>query len=162
MVIAVQIRRMYRYPFENVVDTHLNKYPTPLEKHITDVKIIEEKTDASTGVVYRRSLATCSNVIPLFLRRFQDLKVNCIHLEEESWLDMRQRIMNVKSRCVSWTHYATLREESVFKASVENPNWTEFAQHGKVSVTGVGPFNGVLELFAQTFLNRVVKQPESF
>lgn len=51
------------------------------------------------------------------------LKISEVYLEEESWLNMQERMMSMKSHCLTWTEYATLKEESVFRESSENPNW---------------------------------------
>ncbi|XP_069508553.1 PRELI domain-containing protein 2 isoform X1 [Ambystoma mexicanum] len=158
MGITVDLNKVYPYPFEHVVTSHLNKYPTPMEKHVTSVKTVEEKTDKSTGVIYRRRIATCNNVIPEFLRKSSMLKVPSIYMEEESWLNMQARIMTIKSHCLTWTQYASLSEESVFRASSDNPNWTEFKQKGTVTVHGAGFLNRVFEAFAQAFLNQGVKK----
>ncbi|NXS96320.1 PRLD2 protein, partial [Jacana jacana] len=149
----------------------LSQYPSPMEKHVTAVETVEEKTDLSTGIVYRRRIATCQNVIPEILRKvtvFWDmdfslsqvsvLKVSDIYLEEESWLNMEKRSMAMRSHCLTWTQYASLSEESVFKESLENPNWTDFTQKGRISVTGAGLLNCVLEAFAQSFLKQGVKK----
>uniref|UniRef100_A0A8D0L8I4 PRELI/MSF1 domain-containing protein n=1 Tax=Sphenodon punctatus TaxID=8508 RepID=A0A8D0L8I4_SPHPU len=56
------------------------QYPSPLEKRVTAVKTVEEKTDLSTGIIYRRRIATCQNVIPEILRRVNILKVSDVHL----------------------------------------------------------------------------------
>ncbi|XP_048344019.1 PRELI domain-containing protein 2 isoform X3 [Sphaerodactylus townsendi] len=98
-------------------------YPSPMEKHVTAVKTVEEKTDLSTGIIYRRRIATCQNVIPQILRKLSVLKVSDVYLEEESWLNMQERIMSMKTRCLTWSQYASLKEESVFRESLENPNW---------------------------------------
>ncbi|KAH0629740.1 hypothetical protein JD844_012056 [Phrynosoma platyrhinos] len=94
-----------------------------MEKHVIAVKTVEEKTDSSTGIIYRRRIATCQNVIPHILRKSSILKVSEVYLEEESWLNMQERIMSMKTHCLTWTEYATLKEESVFRESLENPNW---------------------------------------
>ncbi|NXV90742.1 PRLD2 protein, partial [Calonectris borealis] len=120
--------------------------------------------DLSTGIIYRRRIATCQNVIPEILRKVTTfrkiyvLKVPDIYLEEESWLNMRKRNMAMKTHCLTWTQYASLSEESVFRESLENPNWTDFTQKGRISVTGAGLLNCVLEAFAQSFLKQGVKK----
>ncbi|KGL89927.1 PRELI domain-containing protein 2, partial [Charadrius vociferus] len=154
----------------------LSQYPSPMEKHVTAVETVEEKTDLSTGIIYRRRIATCQNVIPEILRKDSTLsiflkkccnssvsqvsvlKVPDIYLEEESWLNMEKRNMSMKSHCLTWTQYASLSEESVFRESLENPNWTDFTQKGRISVTGAGLLNCVLEAFAQSFLKQGVKK----
>ncbi|NXV30814.1 PRLD2 protein, partial [Rissa tridactyla] len=123
--------------------------------------------DLSTGIIYRRRIATCQNVIPEILRKVTThnsisqvsvLKVPDIYLEEESWLNMEKRNMAMRSHCLTWTQYASLSEESVFRESLENPNWTDFTQKGRISVTGAGLLNCVLEAFAQSFLKQGVKK----
>ncbi|KAM8972806.1 PRELI domain-containing protein 2 [Pelodytes ibericus] len=158
MGVTVEVRKVYPYPFQNVVTSYLNKYPTPLERHVTAIKTVEEKTDPTTGIVYRRRIAICNNVIPSFLRRISILKVSNVHLEEESWLDMKARVMTLKSRCLTWAQYASMKEESMYKESTENSNWTEFTQKGNITITGAGLLNCVLETFAQTFLRQGVKK----
>ncbi|XP_044310263.1 PRELI domain-containing protein 2 [Varanus komodoensis] len=158
MGVTVEAHKVYRYPFEQVVASYLRKYPCALEKNVLAVKTVEEKTDLSTGVIYRRRIATCQNVIPQILRQISVLKVSEVYLEEESWLNTQERIMSMKTRCLTWTEYATLKEESVFRESLENPNWTEFIQKGRVSIKGTGLLNCFLEVFAQTFLNQGVKK----
>ncbi|NXE74919.1 PRLD2 protein, partial [Cochlearius cochlearius] len=129
--------------------------------------------DLSTGIIYRRRIATCQNVIPEILRKVTTsreihynssisqvsvLKEPNIYLEEESWLNTQKRNMAMKTHCLTWTQYASLSEESVFRESLENPNWTDFTQKGRISVTGAGLLNCVLEAFAQSFLKQGVKK----
>ncbi|KAM4678011.1 PRELI domain-containing protein 2 [Discoglossus pictus] len=158
MGVTVEVKKVYPYPFQHVVTSYLTKYPTPLERHVTAIKTVEEKTDPVTGIVYRRRIATCNNVVPSFLRKCNILKVANIYLEEESWLDLKARVMTLNSQCLTWTQYASLKEESVYKESTENPNWTEFIQKGTISVTGAGILNCVLEKFAQSFLKQGAKK----
>ncbi|KAM6322349.1 PRELI domain-containing protein 2, partial [Podargus strigoides] len=102
----------------------LSQYPSPMEEHVTAVETVEEKTDLSTGIIYQGRIATCRNVVPQVLRKVSVLKVPDIYLEEESWLNMQKRSMAMRTHCPTWTQYASLSEESVFSASVENPNWS--------------------------------------
>ncbi|KYO20221.1 PRELI domain-containing protein 2 isoform A [Alligator mississippiensis] len=124
MGVTVDVRQVYKYPFEQVVASYLRKYPSPMEKHVTAVKTVEEKNDLSTGIVYRRRIATCQNVIPEILRKVSVLQVSEIYLEEESWLNAQERTMVLKTHCLTWTKFASLSEESVFRKSLENPNCT--------------------------------------
>ncbi|XP_075297866.1 LOW QUALITY PROTEIN: PRELI domain-containing protein 2 [Opisthocomus hoazin] len=66
---AAEVHRVSRCPFEQVVGSHLRKYPSPLEKHIMAVETVEEKTDLSTGIIYQRRIEMCQNVIPGILRK---------------------------------------------------------------------------------------------
>ncbi|XP_009978513.1 PREDICTED: PRELI domain-containing protein 2 [Tauraco erythrolophus] len=129
-----------------------------MEKHITAVETVEEKTDLSTGIIYWRRIATCQNVIPEILRKDSVLKVPDIYLEEESWLHTRKRNMAVRTHCLTWTQYASLSEESVCRESLESPEWSGFTQKGRISVTGAGVLNCVPEAFAQSFLKQGVKK----
>ncbi|XP_003404871.1 PRELI domain-containing protein 2 isoform X5 [Loxodonta africana] len=166
MGVTVDVHQVYKYPFEQVVSSFLRKYPNPMDKNVLSVKIVEEKRDVSTGIIYRKRIAVCQNVIPEILRKILSilvvlywkkvsiLKIPSIQLEEESWLNPQERSMAIRSHCLTWTQYASMKEESVFRESVENPNWTEFIQRGRISVTGVGFLNYLLETFASTFLKQ--------
>ncbi|XP_036097430.1 PRELI domain-containing protein 2 [Molossus molossus] len=154
MGVTVDVRWVYRYPFEQVVASFLRKYPNPMDKNVILVKTVEEKRDVSTGIIYRKRIAVCQNVVPEILRKVSILKVPNIQLEEESWLNPRERSMTIQSHCLTWTQYASMKEESVFRECMENPNWTEFIQRGRISIMGAGFFNCILEAFASTFLRQ--------
>nr|XP_004664772.1 PRELI domain-containing protein 2 isoform X3 [Jaculus jaculus] len=166
MVVAVDVHQVFQYPFEQVVASFLRKYPNPMDKNVIAVKIVEEKKDESTGIIYRKRIAICENVVPEILRKVSVflvilcwkkvsiLKVPSIQLEEESWLNLQERNMAIRSRCLTWTQYASMKEESVFRESMENPNWTEFIQRGRISITGAGFLNCILETFASAFLKQ--------
>ncbi|KAB0386195.1 hypothetical protein FD755_001151, partial [Muntiacus reevesi] len=89
-----------------------------------------EGFDVSTGIIYRKRIAVCQNVVPEILRKHSDdcwkkvniLKVPNIQLEEESWCNPQERNMAIRSHCLTWTQYASMKEESVFRESMENPN----------------------------------------
>ncbi|XP_007473887.1 PRELI domain-containing protein 2 [Monodelphis domestica] len=154
MGVTVDVHQVYRYPFEQVVSSFLRKYPNSMDKNVIAVRIVEERTDASTGIIYRKRIAICQNVIPEILRKVSILKVPNILLEEESWLNLQERNMTIRSHCLTWTQYASMNEDSVFRESLENPNWTEFIQRGRISITGAGFLNYILETFARTFLKQ--------
>nr|XP_036872364.1 PRELI domain-containing protein 2 isoform X2 [Manis javanica] len=162
MGVTVDVRQLYKYPFEQVVASFLRKYPNPMDKNVISVKTVEEKRDVSTGIIYRKRIAVCQNVVPEILRKVSILKVPSIQLEEESWLDPQERNMAIRSHCLTWTQYASMKEESVFRESVENPNWTEFIQRGRISITGAGFLNYILETFASTFLRQGAQKPLSW
>ncbi|XP_023698168.1 PRELI domain-containing protein 2 isoform X1 [Paramormyrops kingsleyae] len=159
-----QITRYFRRTWPGVLlwQVHVTKpilsYPTPLEQDVRGIKTVEEKRDHVSGIVYRKRIAVCNNVLPSILRKLTVMDVDDVFLEEESWLDLKQKTMNIKSRCLTWTQFATLQEVSVFKESPANPNWTEFFQKGSVTVTGVGRLNRLFELFAQSFFSKGVQK----
>ena len=94
-----------------------------MDKNVISVKIVEERKDVSTGIIYRKRIAVCQNVVPEILRKVNILKVPNIQLEEESWFNPQERNMAIRSHCLTWTQYASMKEESVFRESTENPNW---------------------------------------
>ncbi|KAM5213910.1 PRELI domain-containing protein 2 isoform 3-T4 [Hipposideros larvatus] len=44
-------------------------YPNPMDKNVISVKTVEEKRDVSTGIIYRKRIAICQNVVPEILRK---------------------------------------------------------------------------------------------
>lgn len=51
-----------------------------------------------------------------------------------------------------------MNEESVYRESQHNSNWTEFSQKGTITITGAGYLNCILEKFAQAFLKQGAKK----
>uniref|UniRef100_M3Y909 PRELI/MSF1 domain-containing protein n=1 Tax=Mustela putorius furo TaxID=9669 RepID=M3Y909_MUSPF len=45
MGVTVDVRQVYKYPFEQVVASFLRKYPNPMDKNVISVKTVEEKRD---------------------------------------------------------------------------------------------------------------------
>uniref|UniRef100_A0A9L0SH60 PRELI domain containing 2 n=1 Tax=Equus caballus TaxID=9796 RepID=A0A9L0SH60_HORSE len=166
MGVTVDVHQVYKYPFEQVVASYLRKYPNPMDKNVISVKIVEEKRDVSTGIIYRKRIAICQNVIPEMLRKVSILKVPSIQLEEESWLNPQERNMAMRSHCLTWTQYASMKEESVFRESTENPNCLyvgRLPQHGCQAVPylhpGSEPANPGLPRSGTCELNRCVTGP---
>jgi hypothetical protein len=58
---------------------------------------VEEKKHESTGIIYRKRIAICRNVVPEILRKVNMVKVPSIQLEEESWLNLQERNMAIQS-----------------------------------------------------------------
>nr|XP_019594693.1 PREDICTED: PRELI domain-containing protein 2 isoform X2 [Rhinolophus sinicus] len=69
MGVTVDVHQVYKYPFEQVVASFLRKYPNPMDKNVICVKTVEEKQDVSTGIIYRKRIAICQNVVPEILRK---------------------------------------------------------------------------------------------
>uniref|UniRef100_A0A2K5PJA9 PRELI/MSF1 domain-containing protein n=1 Tax=Cebus imitator TaxID=2715852 RepID=A0A2K5PJA9_CEBIM len=130
MGVTVDVHQVYKYPVEQVVTSFLRKYLNPMDENVIS------------------RIAICQNAVPEILRKVSILKVPYIQLEEESWLNPWERNMVIRSHCLTWTQC------SVFRESMENPNWTEFIQRGRISITGAGFLNCILETFASTFLRQ--------
>ncbi|EPQ20093.1 PRELI domain-containing protein 2, partial [Myotis brandtii] len=62
-------------------------YPNPMDKNVIAVNTVEEKRDVSTGIIYRKRIAICRNVVPEILRksfllvRFATMSVDFVFLE---------------------------------------------------------------------------------
>ncbi|KAK7797812.1 hypothetical protein U0070_002925, partial [Myodes glareolus] len=103
--------------------------PTLRIKNAISVKIMTEKKDELTGLIYRKMITICQNFVPEILRK------------EHGYTEPLPRKDTV------YVH-----EESVFWESVDNPNWTDFLQRGRISITGAQFLNYILETFESTFL----------
>nr|KAG5689001.1 hypothetical protein BaRGS_005545 [Batillaria attramentaria] len=143
---------------KNMIQEFELEYPNDKEKSVQRVDVLEHKIDYKKGIDYRRRVAICENVLPQLLRKFSILNEENIQLEEEAWLDMKTGSLRLESHNVTWAQYAKMGEESHFTTSSENPNWTQFEQHGEININGLGPFGKVLEVFTKQFLNTGVKR----
>lgn len=54
---------------------------------------------------------------------FQLCPFPAIQVEEEAWLNSKERRLRLHSYSLTWSKYASLEEFSTFKACENNPNW---------------------------------------
>lgn len=153
MVINLDFQHVFKYPVETVAETHLTKYPHEKEKNVIRMDTMEKKNERN-GIEYHRRIAMCLNVVPNMLRRIGCLNTAHIFIEEQAWIDRRQRMLTLKSKNITWAEYAYLWEESVFRPFRDNPHWTTFEQKGVIDVHGLGAFGGIIELFAERFIRK--------
>ncbi|XP_064628463.1 PRELI domain-containing protein 2-like isoform X1 [Lineus longissimus] len=158
MVIHIDVKHVFKYPIESVAHAHLNKYIIAKDNFVERIDTHEKKVDGLAGLVYRRRIATCTNVVPYLLRKLNLLNEPNIHLEEESWFYHRRRRLELKSRSLTWSHYALLSEESTFEPCETNTKWTVLRQHGMINIHGIGPLGRLIEMFAEGFLHQGVKR----
>ncbi|XP_076467262.1 PRELI domain-containing protein 2-like [Babylonia areolata] len=158
MVVSIEVKHVFKYPIDLVVHTHFTKYPTAREKFVHRIETLEHKIDCTKGIDYRRRIAVCENVVPQLLRKIQALNEQRILLEEEAWLNTASGNMHIKSRNVTWSKFADMREESHFSTHKQNPHWTQFEQHGSIHIQGLGTLGRVLEVFAKQFLYAGVRR----
>lgn len=158
MVISVDVSHVFKHPVEFVAKTHFSKYPNAKEQSVTKIDTLVHNLDISSGIDYRKRIATCTNVIPTVLRSIKILDVKAILLEEQAWMDPGNRMLRLKSRNLTWSEYANMWEESIFKPSEENPHWTKLEQKGVIDINGLGPFGRIIEIFAKSFLHAGVKR----
>ncbi|KAL8611402.1 hypothetical protein ACOMHN_014457 [Nucella lapillus] len=158
MVVSIDVKHVFKHPINLVTHTHFTKYPTVREKFVHRIDVLEHKIDCSNSIDYRRRMAVCENVVPHLLRKIQALNEKRILLEEETWLNTESGNLHVKSRNLTWARYANMREESHFTPHPENPNWTQFEQHGSIHIEGLGSLGRVLEVFAKQFLYAGVRR----
>lgn len=97
------------------------------------------------------------NVLPGLLKKL--CPFSAIEVEEEAWLNRKDRCLRLHSYNLTWSKYASLEEFSTYRACGNNPDWTKFEQHGSINVYGVGSLiGGMMEAFGQTFLQRGAKK----
>ncbi|XP_059160249.1 PRELI domain-containing protein 2-like isoform X2 [Physella acuta] len=154
MVVSFNIEHIFKYPVQQVANTHLTKYPTDKEKVVLKVETLEHSVDWNQGIDYRRRWAFCQNVLPGLMKKVDVLNEKAIILEEESWMNLRSGDLLVKSRNITWAKYATMNEQTKFAPAADNANWTKFEQSGYIEVKNLGSLGALLEIFACKFLNK--------
>ncbi|CAH3148069.1 unnamed protein product [Pocillopora meandrina] len=153
MVRHVEINHTFKHPFEKVISAYFQKYTCGKDSNVTSITVLQHKTDPETGEEYMLRRGECVNVLPGFFKKLCPFPA--IQVEEEAWLNSKERRLRLHSYSLTWSKYASLEEFSTFKACENNPNWTSFEQRGSISVYGVGSFiGGMMESFGQSFLQR--------
>lgn len=73
---------------------------------------------------HQKKLITDSSAfMKCFFSQLSFLNVSSIQLEEQGWIDNRKRQMLLKSRSLTFTDHADIREKSLFSPHHNNPNW---------------------------------------
>ncbi|XP_048187185.1 PRELI domain-containing protein 2 isoform X2 [Perognathus longimembris pacificus] len=116
MGVTVDLRQVFPYPFEQVVASFLRKYPNPMDKNVVSVNTVEERRDESTGIIYRKRIAICRNVVPEILRKHSG----------DSWLEEGEHSKGTQH---------PVRRGVVAQSSGEEHGYTESLPHvGSVRV----------------------------
>jgi hypothetical protein len=125
----------HRYPVDKTMHAFFHKYPNPKVPMMRDVKILEEKVDPSTGVVYRKRTLTLQleGVAPWWVCNL--LRIKEAHFMEESHYDPKSKVFSMASRNVTYSNVILAAEYSKFVPHPENPNWTLFVQRGGVQAS---------------------------
>ncbi|KAL9984542.1 hypothetical protein ACROYT_G006847 [Oculina patagonica] len=153
MVRFVEINYIFKHPFETVSRAYFQKYTCGKDTNVTSITVLEHRTDPETGEEYLLRRGECVNVLPGLFKKLCPFPA--IVVEEEAWLNRKERCLRLHCYNLTWSKYASLEEFSTYRACDNNPNWTSFEQRGSISVNGVGSLiGGMMEAFGQTFLQR--------
>lgn len=153
MVRHLDITYVFKHPFEKVSRAYFQKYTCGKDTNVTAIKVLEHKIDPQTGEEYVLRRGECVNVLPGILKKL--CPFGKIEVEEEAWLNKKEKYLRLHCYNLTWSNYASLEEFSCFRAYENNPNWTVFEQHGTISVRGLGSLIcGMFETFGHSFLQR--------
>lgn len=157
MVRYVEIDYIFKHPFEKVTRAYFQKYTCGKDTNVTSIRVLEHKIDPETGEEYMLRRGECVNVLPGILKKL--CPYPALEVEEEAWLNKKEKRLRLHCYNLTWSKYASLEEFSCYKACQDNPNWTLFEQRGSISVNGVGSLiGGMFEAFGQRFLQHGAKK----
>ncbi|XP_068744058.1 PRELI domain-containing protein 2-like [Montipora capricornis] len=153
MVRHLDINYVFKHPFEKVTRAYFKKYSCGKETNVTAITVLEHKIDPETAEEYVVRRGECVNVLPGILRKF--CPFGKIEVEEEAWLNKKEKYLRLHCYNLTWSKYASLEEFSCYRTCENNPDWTIFEQRGTISVFGIGSLlGGMFETFAYTFFQR--------
>lgn len=153
----MEINYIFKHPFEKVSLAYFQKYTCGKDANVTAITILEHKIDPETGEEYLLRRGECNNILPGIFKKLCPYRK--LEVEEEAWLNKKQKSLRLHCYNLTWSKYASLEENSCYRACESNPNWTLFEQRGRISVFGVGSLiGGMFEAFAQRFLQHGAKK----
>ncbi|XP_068744052.1 PRELI domain-containing protein 2-like isoform X2 [Montipora capricornis] len=170
MVRHLDINYVFKHPFEKVTRAYFKKYSCGKETNVTAITVLEHKIDPETAEEYVVRRGDCVNVLPGILRKF--CPFGKIEVEEEAWLNKKEKYLRLHCYNLTWSKYASLEEFSCYRTCENNPDWawciivssvfssfnpipllesyngvslwrrTIFEQRGTISVFGIGSLLG--------------------
>lgn len=135
---------IHSYPWEAVTSANWIKYPNELTSHVIHVDYLSRTVDPSSGILTTERLLTCQQNIPSLISRLSG-GCNTSMIYERSTVDPHKRILQLRSRNLTFSHlmaveeictYRPLHEEAV--ADCDRPPRTLFQQEARISSVAGG------------------------
>ncbi|CAH3189180.1 unnamed protein product [Porites evermanni] len=157
MVRYLEFEHIFKHPFEKVIRAYFQKYTSGKDSNVTSIRVVEHKVDPETGEEYMIRRGECVNVLPGILKKV--CPYPALEVEEEVWLNKKEKCLHLHCYNLTWSKYAFLEEYSCYRACDTNPDWTLFEQRASINVYGVGSvIGGMFEAFGQRFFQHGAKK----
>ncbi|XP_068744049.1 PRELI domain-containing protein 2-like isoform X2 [Montipora capricornis] len=121
MVRHLDINYVFKHPFEKVTRAYFKKYSCGKETNVTAITVLEHKIDPETAEEYVVRRGECVNVLPGILRKL--CPFGKIEVEEEAWLNKKEKYLRLHCYNLTWSKYASLEEFSCYRTCENNPDW---------------------------------------
>mmetsp|Transcript_43939 Transcript_43939/g.71479 ORF Transcript_43939/g.71479 Transcript_43939/m.71479 type:complete len:194 (-) Transcript_43939:1003-1584(-) len=141
----------FNYPWQNVIEAYLTKYPTPHEKAILSVDTMEQRYDSELKITYLKRRFTSVNPAPWFIRKI--LRAPFLHWIEDVERDDLQMQMRCRTINESFSSLVHCEERSSYTADPMDPtSRTVFQMRGMIDAHGLGVLKGPCESFCTYFM----------
>jgi hypothetical protein len=148
LTFAPPIEFTHKFPLSHTVHNYFHKFPHPSHPEVKEIKVVEEKTDRMTGIVYRKRNMTIQleGFAPWWVVNLLGFKE--AHFQEESHYDPKSNVFSLATRNITCSNFILAAEYSKFEQHPTNPQWTSFVQKGGIKTYGLpGLIKGKFEEF---------------
>eukprot|EP01104_Vermistella_antarctica_P002032 TRINITY_DN1218_c0_g1_i1.p1 TRINITY_DN1218_c0_g1~~TRINITY_DN1218_c0_g1_i1.p1 ORF type:complete len:180 (-),score=30.98 TRINITY_DN1218_c0_g1_i1:549-1031(-) len=121
------------------------KYPCADRPDVLNVDIIDKHYDPSTGILTATRWIITRGALPGWMAALIGQKA-CMFVEETT-VDSRNQIMQLRSRNISFNSLFELEEVCTYTVDPQNKEWTHFKQDVEVSAFSFG-LSGRIEQFS--------------
>uniref|UniRef100_A0A1B6E3G8 PRELI/MSF1 domain-containing protein n=1 Tax=Clastoptera arizonana TaxID=38151 RepID=A0A1B6E3G8_9HEMI len=120
MVKYLEIKTVFQFDWNQVVQAFWKRYPNPESKHV-----LSEDTfyrEVKDNKLFSKRILTKTNRPPKWGEKFVSARI--VKIVEESIVDPKEKVLTTYTRNIGYTSLMSVVEKVVYKVSDENPNWT--------------------------------------
>jgi len=159
MVVKDDAVHTFQHSWKDIFLASWKKYPNPCRPEVINIDLLKRELDVKSGVLHTTRLVTMKSVMPQWMSKFFGAPSNWYFIEEGR-IDPVKQEMVLKTRNVSLSQIAKLRETCTYSPHPENSNWTLLRQKGTVTAVPTGVSRRIEEMCVQTYKQNAHKGKE--
>lgn len=138
-----QNNHVFNYKWEQVTAANWQKYPNELSQHVVSVDVLDRHFDSQRGVLRTERLILCKQSVPKWVR-FLIGGQKCSYVREISEVDLKNKIMVMKSHNLTMTNLLLVKETIIYKPDKDLPSTRSFFKQ-VAEITAFSPFSKLCE-----------------
>ncbi|XP_065914290.1 PRELI domain containing protein 3B-like [Dysidea avara] len=133
---------VFEYPWDQVVQAAYRKYPNPYNPKVIANDVVERKV--SCKKIFTKRLLTMNWNLPYLVKKIVG-DCGFLHGNEQSWLDLSEKTLVLRTQNISLTNLITIEEKLTYSTDPADPNKTLLEQCAVIRVIGIPFLQGTLE-----------------
>lgn len=136
----------YDHDWETVTAALWEKYPNPLQPHVTRVDTLDRAIDSNTHTFHCLRLLSLQYHIPSWVQTLLRRPTTTGYGLEEATCNVKDRTLTLKSKNVTFSHLLSIEETCEYRPDPTNPyGATLYTQQAEYRIVGLGYLSAALE-----------------